>query len=295
MTGQESVGLVFKNYSGFYYVQTLDGQVYECKIRGKLKETVVSGDWVTFTTLDSGRGIIENLQERKNLLYRPKIANVTMVLIVMAVDKPAPSPILLDRLLLLAGLQNVVPCIILNKCDIEPDPKAVLIKDYYPQAGFKVLSVSAKQQHNLEEVRDLLKGQIAVLAGPSGVGKTSLINALTQYDNLKTQEVSRKIGRGRHTTRHVELFPIEQNGWIADTPGFSVLDLPASLKSTELADYYPDFLEHRQECRFTDCLHFREKDCGVKNALDSGKLPEFRYNNYIQLLEEVMAKEKNYR
>jgi len=294
MTGQESVGLVFKNYSGFYYVQTLDGQVYECKIRGKLKSTVVSGDWVTFTPLDSGRGILENIQERKNLLYRPKIANVTMVLIVMAYDRPSPSLTLLDRLLLLAGLQNVVPCIILNKCDLNPDPKAVLIKDYYPQAGFKVLSISAKQQYNLEEVRDLLQGQIAVLAGPSGVGKTSLINALVDGPSLKTQEVSRKIGRGRHTTRHVELFPIQNNGWIADTPGFSVLDLPA-LKSTELADYYTDFGELKKECRFADCLHFQEKQCGVKNALTDGKIPDFRYNNYIQLLEEVMEKEKNYR
>lgn len=294
MTGQEAVGLVFKNYSGFYYVQAVEGQVYECKIRGKLKETVVSGDWVTFTPLDSGRGIIESIQERKNLLYRPKIANVTMVLIVMAADRPAPSLALLDRLLLLAALQKIEPCILLNKCDLEPDAKANLIMDYYPQAGFKVLSISAKQQLNLEAVRDLLQGQIAVLAGPSGVGKTSLINTLTYGLNLKTQEVSRKIGRGRHTTRHVELFPIDKQGWIADTPGFSVLDLPA-MKSTELADYYPDFSVFREECRFTDCLHFREKECGVKNALENGKIPDFRYNNYIQLLEEVMEKEKCYR
>lgn len=294
MADQESVGLVLKNYSGFYYVQTLQGQVYECRIRGKLKQPVVSGDWVTFTQLDSGRGILENIQERTNLLYRPKIANVTMVLIVMAADKPAPSLSLLDRLLLLAGLQKVEPCIILNKSDLKPDPKAVLIKDYYPQAGYKVLPVSAKQQYNLEEVRNLLKGQIAVLAGPSGAGKTSLINALVDNQNLKTQEVSQKIGRGRHTTRHVELFPINNNGWIADTPGFSVLDLPP-MKSTQLAEYYPDFTEPSQECRFTDCLHYRENQCGVKQALESGKLPEFRYNNYLQLLEEVMTKEKCYR
>lgn len=294
MTDHQSVGLVLKNYSGFYYVQTVDGQLYECKTRGKLKEQVVSGDWVTFTRLDDGRGILEGIQPRKNLLYRPKIANVTMVLIVMAVDKPSPSITLLDRLLLLASLQQLTPCIILNKCDLDPDPKAVLINEYYPQAGFTVLSISARQRHNLESVRQLLKEQIAVLAGPSGVGKTSLINALSDDQLLKTQEVSSKIGRGRHTTRHVELFAIDNNGWIADTPGFSVLDLPP-MKSTQLANYYPDFTIFNQECRFADCLHYREKDCGVKTAVDNGTIPSFRYKNYIQLLEEVMEKEKCYR
>lgn len=294
MTDHESIGLVLKNYSGFYYVQTSDGHLYECKTRGKLKQQVVSGDWVTFTRLDDGRGILESIQPRKSLLYRPKIANVTMVLIVMAVAKPSPSITLLDRLLLLASLQQLTPCIILNKCDLEPDPKAVMIEEYYPQAGFSVVSISAKQQHNMEEIRQLLRGQIAVLAGPSGVGKTSLINALSDNQLLKTQEVSSKIGRGRHTTRHVELFTIGNNGWIADTPGFSVLDLPA-IKSTQLANHYPDFAFFSQECRFGDCLHFRETDCGVKTAVDKGVIPQFRYNNYIQLLEEVMEKEKCYR
>ena len=140
----------------------------------------------------------------------------------------------------------------------------------------------------------MLKGQIAVLAGPSGVGKTSLINALSDNQLLKTQEVSSKIGRGRHTTRHVELFTTGHNGRIADTPGFSDLDLPAK-KSTQLANNYPDFAVLSQECRFGDCLHFRETDCGVKTAVDKGLIPQFRYNNYIQLLEEVMEKEKCYR
>lgn len=294
MTDHESVGLVLKNYSGFYYVQTRDGHIYECKTRGKLKQQVVSGDWVTFTRLDNGRGILESIKPRENLLYRPKIANVTMVLIVMAVDKPSPSLSLLDRLLLLAGLQKVSPCILLNKCDLKPDEKAIWIKEYYSQAGVDVLSISAKQNHNLEAIRQLLKGQIAVLAGPSGVGKTSLINTLTDNQFLKTQEVSNKIGRGKHTTRHVELFTIDKGGWIADTPGFSVLDLPA-MKSTQLSYYYSDFTDFSQECRFNDCLHFREKDCGVKAAVESGKIPDFRYLNYIRLLEEIMEKEKYYR
>lgn len=294
MTDHESVGLVLKNYSGFYYVQTREGHVYECKTRGKLKQQVVSGDWVTFTRLDNGRGILESIKPRENLLYRPKIANVTMVLIVMAVDRPSPSLSLLDRLLLLAGIQKISPCILLNKCDLKPDEKAVWIKEYYPQAGFKVLSISAKQNHNIEAVRQLLEGQIAVLAGPSGVGKTSLINKLTDNQFLKTQEVSDKIGRGKHTTRHVELFTVDGRGWIADTPGFSVLDLPA-MKSTQLSDYYPDFSEPSQECRFSDCLHLRENECGVKAAVASSKIPDFRYNNYIRLLEEIMEKEKYYR
>ena len=294
MTDNQSVGLVLKNYSGFYYVQTRDGRIYECKTRGKLKQQVVSGDWVTFTRLDNGQGILENIHPRANLLYRPKIANVTMVLIVMAVDKPAPSLSLLDRLLLLAGIQKIIPCILLNKCDLKPDEKAIWLQEYYPQAGYKVLRISAKHRKNLEAIRQLLQGQIAVLAGPSGVGKSSLINSLTDNQLLKTQEVSSKIGRGKHTTRHVELFSIDDKGWIADTPGFSVLDLP-DMKSTQLSDYYPDFTELGQECKFRNCLHHREKECGVKAAVDSGKIPEFRYHNYLRLLEEIMEKEKCYR
>lgn len=294
MTDQESAGLVIKNYSGFYYVQTTSGSVYECRIRGKLKQQVVSGDRVLFTCLDERRGILESIQPRSNILHRPRIANVTMVLIVMAVDKPAPSLMLLDRLLLLAGIQNITPCILLNKCDLSADPKSQWIKEYYPTAGLTVLPISAKLPKNLNEVRGLLKGQIAVLAGPSGVGKTSLLNALTNDHTLKTQEVSSKIGRGKHTTRHVELFPIGGEGWLADTPGFSVLDLPL-MKSTQLADYYPDFIDPGKECRFNDCLHLRETQCGVKAAVESGIIPQFRYNNYIQLLEEVMEKERCYR
>lgn len=294
MSDQKSAGLVLKNYSGFYYVQTPDGSVFECKTRGKLKQQVVSGDRVVFTHIDEKRGILEEIQPRNNLLHRPRIANVTRVLIVMAVDKPAPSLMLLDRLLLLARLHRIQPFIILNKSDLPAHEKAGWILEYYPNTETRVLEVSAIHQQNIDQVRDLLKTQIAVLAGPSGAGKSSLLNALTGDRSMLTQEISERIGRGKHTTRHVQLFPINHDGWIADTPGFSVLDLP-ELKSTQLTSYYPDFTPWVPACRFSDCLHFRENDCGVKAAVNNGDIPEYRYQNYIHLLEEVIEKERCYR
>lgn len=294
MTDRESTGLVLKNYSGYYYVQVPGGTIYECKIRGKLKEKVVSGDWVRFTVIDETTGILEDIEERSSLLNRPRIANVTMVLIVIAADKPAPSLLLLDRLLLLASINNIKPCIIVNKSDLPADEKTLWAKEYYPRAGFPLIQISALRNENIDKVRSILESQIAVLAGPSGVGKSSLLNALTGCESIKTGEISDRIGRGKHTTRHVELFAIGNSGWLADTPGFSVLDIP-DIKRNELASFYPDFHDPSQDCRFDDCLHNRESECGVKTAVQNGVISQFRYNNYLHLLEEVIEKERCYR
>lgn len=293
MPEEKVEGLVVKTYGGFYYVQDHQGNNYACRLRGKIKGPVLAGDHVVITVLEQCEGILEQVLPRKNELYRPRVANVSLLLIVMAVAQPAPSLILLDRLLFLAAYYHVKPCIILNKCDLPRTEAADKLDDYYVRAGFKLIKTSATTGEGLEKLREILAGNVTVLAGPSGTGKSSLLNNLTGAD-MKTQEVSRKISRGRHTTRHVELFPLLSGGWMADSPGFSVIDLP-SLDSRELAGYWQDFATFVDRCRFDDCLHYREQDCGIKQACLEGQIADFRYQNYVTILEEVMQNERCYR
>ncbi len=295
MTANQLSGIIIKKIAGFYYVQNdEDGSIYECKLRGKLKQQVLTGDKVIITILDNYRGIMEQVLPRENELYRPKIANVTAVIIVFAHDRPAPSSMLLDRLLFLSYYQRLLPIIVLNKCDIPESEKAKQIKDYYPTAGFNFILSSAKTGCGIQEIRDAVQGQVAVMAGPSGSGKSTLLNALSEGLDIRTQEVSAKIGRGKHTTRHVELFPLTTGGFIADTPGFSVIDMPP-ITRREVTPHFPDFDQYTDLCEFRDCLHYKERTCGVKQAREDGRIPEFRYNNYITMLEEVISSERCYK
>jgi len=293
MVSETEEGLVIKLFGGFYYVQNLQGLVYECRLRGKLRQQVVGGDRVTITILEEGRGILESILPRRNQLNRPRIANVDLALIVMANDRPAPSVALLDRLLFLSLYHKICPVIVMNKCDLPEDPRAVNLRSYYPEAGFQYLATSVETCQGIDRLTEIIDNQVAVLAGPSGCGKSSLLNTLVAA-NTRTGQVSEKIGRGRHTTRHVELFPLADGGFLADSPGFSVLDLPP-VDSRNLADYYPDFEEYTATCRFDDCLHYRETECGVKRACEDGKVADFRYQNYVAMLEEVMKNERCYR
>lgn len=286
-------GLVLKNYGGFYYVQDSRKEVYECKLRGKVKKQVLSGDRVLFTTLEHQRGILEMILPRQNELLRPRVANVDLLLIVMANDKPAPSLVLLDSLLVNAYYNNLTPYIVLNKQDLQEDSRAAMIGQYYPRNGFNLIRTSVHTGSGSDDLKEAIKGRIAVLAGPSGSGKSSLLNSLVAGAGIKTQEVSNKIGRGRHTTRHVELYPLGSGGWIADTPGFSVLNTP-DMESRRLADYYPDFQNYIGACRFGDCLHYRENECGVKDAVANGLIAQFRYQNYVTMLEELIQNERCY-
>lgn len=286
-------GLVLKNYSGFYYVQDEKKDIFECKPRGKLKQKILTGDKVIFTPLEMNTGSIERTLPRKNALYRPKVANVNLVLIVMACNKPKPSTMLLDRLLFLAEYNNLEPYIILNKCDLQADENASMIEEYYPGAGFNFLATSTKKGTGLDELKKIVKDEIAVFAGPSGAGKSSLLGKLRSDIDVKTQEVSKKIGRGKHTTRHVELFPLDFGGWIADTPGFSVLDMP-DVKREEFIRYFPDFNPYTQYCKFSNCLHYKENECGVIDAVKNKAILESRYKNYVSMLEEVINNERCY-
>jgi len=293
MAVTQEKGLVLSNYGGFYYVQNNAAQIVECRLRGKLKERILSGDRVIFSPLEDGRGILEKMLPRDNELYRPRVANVSMVLIVMAYDRPLPSLTLLDRLLFLVQYNHLRPCIVLNKCDLPVNKEVDAILNYYPQAKFPLLNISARFKQGIDDLRVAINGEIAVLAGPSGVGKSSILNQLISQESVPTQEVSNKIGRGKHTTRHVELYPLDKNGWLVDTPGFSVLDLP-KMRREELPGYFPDFAEYANDCKFADCLHYKEIECGVKAAVQEKQILLSRYENYLSMLAEVMESERCY-
>ena len=294
MTNGGVEGLVLKNYGGFYYVQDAKLDIYECKLRGKIKQAVLTGDKVLFTPLEQGRGILETISRRRNELQRPRIANADLLLIIMAHNQPAPSLALLDRLLVNASYKELTPYIILNKMDLPEDENASIITSYYPRKGFNLIKSSVRNNIGIDSIKEAIANHIAVLAGPSGTGKSSLLNLLAEGVGIKTQDVSKKIGRGRHTTRHVELYPLRNGGLIADTPGFGVLD-PPDMESRQLASHFPEIYDFSKQCRFGDCLHYGEKDCAVKEAVKENIIAEFRYRSYLTLLDELIKNERCYR
>ncbi|MDD4753378.1 MAG: ribosome small subunit-dependent GTPase A [Desulfitobacteriaceae bacterium] len=288
-------GILLKRYGGFYFVKS-EGLLWECTLRGKfrkLKQDFFPGDKVLVSVLDDHKGVIEGVLPRINLLRRPPVANVEQVLVVFAFFAPDPDFLLLDRLLIMAQHEKVHPVICFTKADTV-DQKIIskTIKGYQ-NAGYQTVVTSSKTGLGIEKVRYLLKNRISVFAGPSGAGKSSLLNALQPGLSLKTGDVSEKIGRGRHTTRHVELLELEFAGLVADTPGFSNLDLP-DITREELQHYFPEIVKRADCCRFTSCLHNQEPDCSVKEALVANEIDYERYQRYLILLQEVMGKERRY-
>lgn len=292
--GSKAEGLVLKNYGGFYYVQDSRGDVYQCRPRGKVQERILSGDRVTFQALEHQQGVLESILPRRNELYRPRAANVSLVLIVMAHQRPRADLGLLDRMLLIAEYKGIAPAIILNKCDLPRDGSIDLIESCYRQLGYRVVFTSSRTMAGIAELKDRTANEIAVFAGPSGAGKSSLLYQLSgQRFNPPTQELSKKTDRGKHTTRHTELFPLDNGGWIVDTPGFSLLELPR-MEREELRHHMPELRRYGEECRFGDCLHDKESHCAVKAAAAGGDIAPHRYKNYLAMLEEIVKNERDY-
>ncbi|MGB9791159.1 MAG: ribosome small subunit-dependent GTPase A [Thermacetogeniaceae bacterium] len=288
-------GIIVKGYGGFYFVQSEAGLI-SCRGRGRLKwneKTLLVGDHVLFNLVGDGVGVIEEVLPRKNALIRPPVANVDQAILVFALIDPEPDLKLLDRLLILCGVEKIEVIICLNKVDLVAEQDGSSIADIYRSAGYEVIFTSALQKIGIDKLAEKIKGKISVVAGPSGAGKSSILNALEPGMSLKTGEISRKLRRGRHTTRHVELLRVA-DGLIADTPGFSNLHLPDNMKAVELGSYFPEINNLAGQCRFVDCLHFREPDCAVKKAVDSGAISLSRYHNYLAFLREVMEKERTY-
>ena len=290
-------GRIIKGIGGFYYVDT-DNGLYECRARGifrKNKITPLVGDFVKISVVDeeNKKGVVEEIAERETELVRPPIANVNKALIVFAVKNPTPHLSLLDRFIDLAERENLEIVIILTKIDLDDDNTFEKIKNIYEPCGYKVIGVSNLEKKNIDKVKEELKDNTVVFAGPSGVGKSSLLNEIDKNFKLKTGDVSDKIKRGKHTTRHAELFELEFGGMVADTPGFSSLTLD-DIEDVDLKDYFIEF-DNYDDCKFgSRCIHQNEPNCAVKEAVENGEIPKERYESYIQLLNEIRQGKRRY-
>lgn len=284
-------GKIVKGISGFYYVHVAETGIYECKAKGifrnqKIKPLV--GDDVEIVVLDEEKkiGNVEKILPRTRELMRPAVANIDMALVIFAAAKPDPNFNLLDRFLCMMEYQKVPVTICFNKCDLVTEEQREVLRKIYELAGYELLFTSAKTQENVEKLKSVLQGKMTAVAGPSGVGKSSLINDLQDAVQMQTGGISDKIERGKHTTRHSQIIPIAENTYIMDTPGFSSMDLPGFSKE-DLWTCYPEFVRFEPGCRFIRCSHIGEPDCGVKTALAEGKISQVRYDNYVQLYQEM--------
>ncbi len=284
-------GIITKGIGGFYYVKT-ESEIVECRARGIFREkklTPLVGDRVLIRiNEEDNKGYIEEILERKTCLIRPPVANVTQAIIVMSIKKPKINLWLLDRFLVMAEQNRLNIHICINKVDLAKDEEINRILDIYNKAGYKVLKTSTKTMEGIDELRSILTNNISVFAGPSGVGKSSLLNKINPKLKLKAGEVSKKTNRGRHTTRHVELFELHSNSFVLDTPGFSSLNLDFIKEPVELSKYFIEIDEYSYGCKFKGCLHYKEPNCEVKRQVQEGNISKERYTNYIQFLEEII-------
>lgn len=289
-------GKIIKGIAGFYYVHVPEQGIYECKAKGVFrkdhKKPLVGDDCLVDVLSETEKlGNIRELLPRKSELIRPAVANVDQALVIFAIAKPQPNFNLLDRFLIMM-MQQKIPCIIcFNKLDIDETGIGEGYADIYRTCGYQVLNVSASAQQGLEELKKLLYQKTTTVAGPSGVGKSSIINCLQSDIVMETGDISHKIQRGKHTTRHTELIAIREDTYILDTPGFSSLGL-FDLEKEQLCSFYPEFEPFEQHCRFGGCAHINEPVCGIKDALKDGKISRQRYENYCLLYEELKGQRK---
>ena len=280
-------GRIIRSLSGFYEVRTSDATV-TCRARGSLRRgntSPLTGDMVE-VSVEKGKGMVEKILPRQNQFVRPAVANVDALVVFAANTNPVTEPFLIDRVAAIAGDQEVDVILCVNKCDLDPAEDLIRI---YNRAGFRVIPTSAETGEGVEQLRDLIRGKLVAFTGNSGVGKSSILNRLCPELKLPTGEVSEKLGRGRHTTRHVELYDLGDETYVADTPGFSSFDtdqMDVILKEN-LQYAFPDFREHIGSCQFRDCTHRKEPGCAVTAALAAGEIEQTRYDSYLRLYEKA--------
>lgn len=289
-------GKIVKGIAGFYYVHVVGFGIYECRARGifrKENKKPLVGDNVEIEILDDKEmeGNLVEILPRKNELIRPAVSNVDQALVVFAVAKPDPHFNLLDRFLVMMESKEIHTVLCFNKKDIAQEPQMEELKSIYEKCGCRVIFTSAFEKQNIEEIKEVLQGKTTVVAGPSGVGKSSLINLLQSGVKMETGEISKKIERGRHTTRHSELIPLSKDSYIMDTPGFSSLYVN-DFEKEELKYYFPEFASYNDQCRFHGCDHVHEPGCAVKEAVAQGKIHQIRYQDYLEIYQEQKEKEK---
>ncbi len=289
-------GKIIKGIAGFYYVHVVESGLYECKAKGVFRKDKIKplvGDMVEMDVLDEAekKGNIVDILPRKNELIRPAVANIDQALVVFAVTKPKPHFNLLDRFLIMMESKDIPVILCFNKKDIATDPEIQQLKDIYEACGYQMVFTSAIQEENVSQLKELLKGKTTAIAGPSGVGKSSLINIFQPEAKMETGSISEKIERGKHTTRHSELIWIEEDTYIMDTPGFSSL-YTNDFEKEELKFYFTEFAPFEGHCRFQGCDHVHEPGCAVKEALQEGKIHPVRYDNYLEMYKELKEKRR---
>ena len=280
-------GIIIKGIGGFYYVEAADG-IYECKARGIFRKSglkPLAGDRVSISINDKAENTIEKIYDRKNSLERPPVANVDKLFIVSSVCEPKPVLLIIDRLTALAAVKNIEPIVVFTKNDLDDPSEYISI---YQKAGIKAFSVSCVNGEGVDSIKEELKGCVSAFCGNTGVGKSSLLNAIDPALALKTGEISDKLGRGRHTTRHSEMIKVE-GGYVADTPGFSSFDTEENeiILKEDLPYAFKEFMDYLGECKFSSCLHVKDKGCRILQAVNDGDIPASRHESYCSMMEEA--------
>ncbi len=286
-------GKIVKGIGGLYYVDT-ETDILECKPKGIFRKSGIKplvGDDVTVELLPDGTGLIVDIHERKSCLIRPEVANATQAMLVFAVNAPKPNLNLADRFLVNTEMANVPAILVFNKSDIASPEEIKSIKNGFQGSGYEIRFISAKNRKGTDELKKLLKGKTTVLAGPSGVGKSTLVNLFQENKTMETGDLSEKIMRGKNTTRHSELLRVDERSWIFDTPGFTSFDV-FGIDAGDLYLYYPEMRKYAGKCRFTGCAHISEPDCAIREKLKAGKISQNRYDNYVMLYNEIKNRRK---
>lgn len=289
-------GKIMKGIAGFYYIHAENGDIYECKAKGifrKDNQKPLVGDQVEITILDEKekKGNLVRILPRKNALIRPAVANVDQAFVIFAMEDPKPNFLLLDRFLIMMEQAGVPAIICFNKKDLASEEELASLYQIYTECGYKVILSSAKCEEGMDEIKELLRGKTTVVAGPSGVGKSSLTNLMQEDVQMETGEISKKLKRGRHTTRHSQVISVGENTYLMDTPGFSSLYL-TDMEELELKDYFPEFGKYEGNCRFLGCRHIHEPGCAVKEAVENQEISKLRYEDYLSLHEELKEKRR---